>query len=123
MKYFICDGIFLNISLVKKSDGNYLSFSHCKNADKRNEETILEAGKINNASIYFRVKVTKGVVCEFSYSEDGNTFKRIGDQLVAKPGRWVGAKVGLFCTRTTRTNDAGFIDIDWFRVERIQQQE
>ena len=64
-----------------------------------------------------RVAVTKGGVCVFSYSEDGSNFKTIGDKLIAKPGRWVGAKTGLFCTRTVKTNDSGYADIDWFRVE------
>ena len=40
--------------------------------------------------------------------------------IYSKTGRWVGAKIGLFCTRTNITNDAGFADIDWFRVEKAQ---
>ena len=108
------------ISLVKKADGNYISFSICKEADKRKAPTIQDGEKINSADIYFRVRVTKGAVCEFSYSEDGNTFKAVGEKLIAKPGRWVGAKTGLFCTRITKTNDAGFADIDWFRIEPLK---
>ncbi|HEX7902357.1 MAG TPA: glycoside hydrolase 43 family protein [Chitinophagaceae bacterium] len=106
------------LSLVKKADGNYISFSYCKNADKRNIETIQDGDKISSAAIYFRAKVSKGAVCEFSYSEDGVTFKPIGDKLIARPGRWVGAKMGLFCTRTVKTNDSGFADVDWFRIEK-----
>jgi hypothetical protein len=34
----------------------------------------------------------------------------------AEPGRWTGAKAGLFCSRNTAINDAGFADVDWFRV-------
>ncbi len=62
--------------------------------------------------------MSKGALSEFSYSLDGRTFKIIGEKLNVKPGRWVGAKVGLFCTRTVETNDSGFADVDWFRVER-----
>lgn len=108
------------LSLVKKTGGNYISFSHCSNADKGKEEVVISGDKINGADIYFRVKVGKGAVCEFSYSEDGISFKNIGDKLVAKPGRWVSAKVGLFCTRTVKTNDSGFTDVDWFRFELVQ---
>lgn len=104
------------VSVVKKEDGNYIAFSKCSNADKGTPETILEGQKIASATIYFRVKVMKGAICQFSFSEDGNTFKSIGDQLIAKPGRWVGAKMGLFCTRTRKTNDSGVVDVDWFRV-------
>ena len=105
------------ISLVKKTDGNYISFGSCKNADKGKTQTVLDGEKINNTDIYLRVTVTKRGVCSFSYSEDGNIYKPFGDKLIAKPGRWVGAKTGLFCTRTSKTNDSGFADVDWFRIE------
>jgi len=26
----------------------------------------------------------------------------------------------LFCTRTNITNDAGFADVDWFRIEKVE---
>ena len=108
------------ISLVKKADGNYISYSICKEADKGKSPTVQDGEKVNSTYIYFRVKVGKGGVCEFSYSEDGKNYKLLGDKLTAKPGRWVGAKVGLFCTRTTKTNDSGFADIDWFHIEPVQ---
>ena len=107
------------LSLVKKPDGNYLSFSRCINADKGNQPIVQEGEKINSSNIYLRVTVTKGAVCKFSYSEDGNAYKPCGETLSAKPGRWVGAKVGLFCTNKRKTNDAGFADVDWFRVEAV----
>jgi hypothetical protein len=69
--------------------------------------------------MYLRVKVTKGYVCRFSYSTDGETFIDAGQEFVAEPGRWIGAKPGIFCTRETTINDSGYADFDWFRVERI----
>ena len=118
---FIAHGAdYAYISLVKKNDGNYISFSICKQADKGSRQIVQDSEKINNADIYFRIKVTGGAVCEFSYSDDGKTFKTTGEKLVVKPGRWVGAKIGFFCTRTIKTNDSGFADIDWFRIESIQ---
>ncbi len=108
------------VSVVKKKDGNYISFSICNNADKAKPETVQESKKLDNADIYFRVTVTRGGICEFSYSTNGSTFEKIGEKLTAKPGRWVGAKVGLFCTRTVKTNDSGFADVDWFRVTPIK---
>ncbi len=109
---------FAYISVVKKADGNYLSFALCKDADKGKKETVQDGEKLNSKDIYFRVKVSKGGLCEFGYSEDGNSFKTIGETLQAKPGRWVGAKVGLFYTRQNKTNDAGVADVDWFRVSQ-----
>ena len=62
--------------------------------------------------------VEKGGVCHFAFSEDGQSFTTIVKTFTAKPGRWVGAKIGLFCTRTNITNDAGFADIDWIRFDK-----
>ncbi len=33
---------------------------------------------------------------------------------------WIGAKTGIFCTRTSQTNDSGYADLDWFRVESVK---
>lgn len=104
------------VAITKKSDGNYISFAKCTEADKGKKETVQDGEKLNTNDIYFRVQVSKGAVCSFSYSSDGNSFKSIGENLIAKPGRWVGAKVGLFFTRQNKTNDAGMVEVDWFRV-------
>lgn len=107
------------LSVIKKADGNYFSYSVCHDADNGKEATVQDGEKVINTDIYLRVKVSKNATCEFSYSLDGITFITVGEKLVAKPGRWVGAKIGLFCTRTTRTNDSGFADVDWFRIDSI----
>ncbi|MFV0268010.1 MAG: hypothetical protein ACK5HT_12840 [Draconibacterium sp.] len=72
----------------------------------------------NGNEIYFRVKVEKGAVCSFSYSVDGKKFKNAGPSFNAVPGRWIGAKIGYFALREGITNDAGTVDIDWFRIEK-----
>ena len=105
------------VSLVKEADGTYISYSSCKLADKQTPANTKNGEKISSPEVYFRVRVRAGAICEFSYSEDGKTFKPIGEKLAAKPGRWVGAKLGLFCTRSVKTNDSGYVDVDWFRVE------
>ena len=111
---------YANLALVNKKDGIYLAYTVCKDAVKEKIETEQLIQKITTDTVYFRVKVTKGAKCRFSYSIDGQVFTDIDDLFQAEVGRWIGAKVGLFCTRTTQTNDSGFADIDWFRVEPIQ---
>ena len=60
--------------------------------------------------------MNKQGVANFSFSTNGTEFTAIGGPFTAKPGRWVGAKLGMFCTRNNRTNDAGFAEVDWFRI-------
>jgi len=118
--FIVLGSDYAYISVLKKADGNYISFGNCKNADRGNTETVTNGEKINEEEIYFRIIVFKGAVCEFSYSKDGVSYKKIGEKFIAKPGRWVGAKLGFFCTRTIKTNDSGYADIDWFHLDSIQ---
>jgi len=111
---------YAGLALHYKKDGVYLTYMDCKDAVKGNkekEETIL---KMNQPTVYLRVKVTAGAVCRFSYSLDGSTFTDAGTEFKAEVGRWIGAKVGIFCTRTTQINDSGYADFDWFRVEPVK---
>lgn len=84
-------------------------------AEKQNRLISIKPGE----RIYLRVDVSKGGVCQFSYSKDGNQFEKAGEPFTAEVGRWIGAKVGLFCTRSAQINDSGYADIDWFRVEPL----
>lgn len=57
----------------------------------------------------------------FSYSLDGTKFIPFGEEFVARPGRWVGAVVGLFAqapmgTPSSVATSVGHADFDWFRV-------
>jgi beta-xylosidase len=111
---------YAGLALKSKKDGIYLVHTLCKDAEKGKEEVEKELLKMTDATAYLRVKVTKGGKCQFSYSLDGKTFTKAGDEFTAEVGKWKGAKVGLFCTRQTQINDSGYADVDWFRVEPVE---
>nr|WP_230680400.1 glycoside hydrolase 43 family protein [Pontibacter sp. 172403-2] len=104
------------ISLVSKKDGIYVAYTTAEAADKGKPEQEQLLGKLNGNDVYFRVAVGKDAVCRFSYSEDGDKYTPVADTFTAVPGRWIGAKVGLFATRLDKTNDSGYADYDWFRI-------
>lgn len=109
---------YANLAIKSKKDGNYLVYTTCKAADKgkpEKEETIV---KLTSPTIYLSVTVSEGAKCQFSYSFDGDKYTKINDVFQAEPGKWIGAKVGLFCVRDQQTNDAGYADFDWFRIEK-----
>ncbi|MBO5979358.1 MAG: glycoside hydrolase 43 family protein [Bacteroidales bacterium] len=79
--------------------------------------------------VYFKVEVRaveqKGDVpsaeCTFLYSVDGDKWHKIQSEgrdykFKAQPGRWIGAKVGLYCNRSHSKNDSGWMEVDWFRI-------
>jgi beta-xylosidase len=110
---------YAGLALHSKKDGIYLVYMNGQNAEKgspEKEETLM---KITDATVYFRVKVVAGGKCSFSYSPDGKQFTDAGPAFQAEFGRWIGAKVGIFCTRTVQINDSGYADFDWFRVEPV----
>jgi hypothetical protein len=62
-------------------------------------EKVIEEQPIQTDSIFLRVQASSpDARCKFSYSIDGNRFEDIGNEFKAKPGKWIGAKVGLLCT-------------------------
>lgn len=111
---------YANIALKNRKDGLSIVYTTCKDADKNKTETETFIAKANNATIFFRVKVMTAGKCQFSYSTDGNVFTDAGDVFKAEVGRWIGAKFGIFCTRVSQTNDSGYADYDWVRVDAIK---
>lgn len=104
------------ISIVSKEDGLYLAFTAVDDAHKGTLEKEEIIGKLKGNEVQFRVEVKKGAKCQFSYSENGKKFKDVGNVFTAVPGRWIGAKVGIFAVRKDKINDSGYADYDWFRI-------
>ncbi len=105
------------VSVKKKPAGLFVSQTVVKDAEggakgQEGAQTLLKGN-----TFYLRVKVAKEATCQFSYSADGTNFMPVGVPFVARKGKWIGAKVGLFAIRTGRTRETGYADIDWFRIE------
>jgi beta-xylosidase len=106
------------ISLVKKDSDNYISYAVCTNADKGKAEMELLSEKVSGNEIYLKMVMEKSAIAHFSYSPDGITFKTMPGSFTATPGKWVGAKIGLFSSSVIKTNDTGYTDIDWFHIDK-----
>ena len=111
---------YAGLALKSKKDGIYLVHTVAKDAVKGKAELERSITKITDPTIYFRVRISKGAKCNFSYSLDGKTFIAAGEEFTAEVGRWKGAKLGLFCTRETTINDSGSADFDWWRMEAVK---
>ncbi len=107
------------ISLKKVNDKWLVKIVNCKEARTGGKEEELYSEEFNGKEIYFRVNVEKGALCSFSFSADGKRFTNAGGTFEAKPGRWIGAKIGYFALRDGITNDSGTVDIDWFRIDKL----
>ena len=110
------------LAMENRADGLILVQNVCRKADKKGKEEENASVKLSDNTLFLRVKVNKDsekeAICSFSYSVDGKKFISLGENFTAKPGKWIGAKVGLFITRPKAVNDGGWVYIDWFRVTK-----
>ncbi|MDR0981772.1 MAG: glycoside hydrolase 43 family protein [Culturomica sp.] len=124
---------YAGLIVENTTSGLKLSQVECTKADRGEEEKINAILDLKEKTIYLRakfhniggrIKESEGgmdmiVVCDFSYSFDGKNFKPLGNEFQAKEGKWIGAKVGTFCTRPAIvTNDGGWMEVDWFRITK-----
>ncbi len=103
----------------RDEEGLYVSQTVAHEADNEGKEQEVVGEFVDSNQLWFRVEVggEKGdVQCRFSYSTDGKSFTKIGETFQARPGGWIGAKVGLFASRPHENYDSGFADFDWFRI-------
>jgi len=105
------------LSVRKQQEGLYVSQTACFNADKGAAEVETSGVKLNQTVLWMRVKLDENAIANFSYSIDGKSFTPIGKPFQARPGRWIGAKVGIFAVGAGTNLEMGYADFDWFRVE------
>ena len=124
---------YAGLILENTDKGLVLSQVSCPKADKGTSETVNGTVDLKDNTIYLRAKFTSDgkkisksegghdllVMCHFSYSLNGKKFQPLGKPFQVKEGKWIGVKVGMFCTRPAIvTNDGGWTDVDWFRITR-----
>ena len=136
------------IKFVTTKEGSFMRFVKCKDAMKGGKEvvetempmTLVEQEKPYTQryavddipqprhatqDIYVRAVVKSAGIgngitssAQFYYSTDGKKFTKIGSPFTVKEGKWIGAKVGYFNCRSSVSNDAAFLDIDWIRFTK-----
>lgn len=125
---------YAGLILENTDEGLMLSQVECKKAEKGMPEVVNISKPLEKNTVYLRVKFScdgktkiagsEGgsdlmVLCDFSYSMDGRKFQAFGKRFQAREGKWIGTKVGMFCTRPAIiTNDGGWTDVDWFRITK-----
>lgn len=107
---------YATLSITHDKNNYFIRQTEALNAVNGAEEIIKFEKKLKTNIAYFRVEV-KGPngMCQFSYSEDGKRFKKTGKPFQAKPGKWIGSKVGLFSISTDEAKRGGYADIDFFK--------
>lgn len=110
---------YATLTLTHDKEGFFIKQTEAIEAIEGSEEITISEKRIKDNEVFFKVEV-KGpnAICQFSYSEDGKEYTKIGKPFKAQPGKWIGAKVGLFCVSTQEAKRGGYADVDWFRVTK-----
>lgn len=116
------------LGVEKSGEGFILKYVQCKDAEQKTPEKTSVVGMLDKCrtfeaglypnyeiDIYLRVKIEVGGKCSFYYSTDGKRFHNVGDTFIARQGKWIGAKVGLFSV-APYGKERGWVDADWFRI-------
>jgi beta-xylosidase len=105
------------LAVERTATGSRLVKAACQDAEHGGEEIVEGDIATPGEPVLLRITVAPGAVCEFSYSRDGKEFVSLGKPFTARVGKWIGAKVGLFCLAPGQTKVPGHADFDWFRFE------
>jgi beta-xylosidase len=124
------------VGVRRTADGDALVQARAVDADRATAESEAPAVLLAPGPVELRATVTNAggdtVRVQFAYRTGAGPFVDVGAPFIAREGRWVGAKVGLFALapgapaadvrgegrRGTPTPSRGYADVDHFRVAR-----
>ncbi|WP_242082400.1 glycoside hydrolase 43 family protein [Aestuariivivens sediminis] len=110
---------YATLRISHNRDGYFLRQTEAIHAIRENEERVNEEVKLKSNSAYFKVEVSApDTMCQFFYSENGKRYKKIGKPFKAREGKWIGAKVGLFCVSTQEAKRGGYADVEYFKISK-----
>ena len=110
---------YATLTLTHDEKGFIIKQTEAIDAIDGNEEVTIVEKRIDSNKAVFRVEVSApDAICQFSYSENGKDFTEIGKAFKAQPGKWIGAKVGLFSVSTQEAKRGGYADFQYFRITK-----
>lgn len=110
---------YASLSITHDKDGFYIQQKEAINAIKGVKEVVNEQKRLQSDTVYFKVEVTApDAMCQFLFSENGKKFKKIGKPFKAQPGKWIGAKIGLFSISTEEAKRGSYADVSFFKITK-----
>jgi beta-xylosidase len=86
-------------------------------AERGGIEQVLSTADIDAGVVFLKLAVSKGALCTFSFSENGDSYIIMGRDFKAQKLLWVGSSIGVYCVTAAMQSSGGHIDIDWFDVD------
>jgi beta-xylosidase len=96
-----------------------LVLATCSDARGGCRENVQTLARTGRREVSLRLTIRQGALAQFAYSFDGKIFKPAGGIFQAQPGRWVGARVGVFAAGLDASS-TGYADFDGFVVTAVE---
>ncbi|PIB34443.1 glycoside hydrolase [Reichenbachiella sp. 5M10] len=106
-----------SLSVMRSMTGYQVNYKRCIEAESNTPEELLTSVSVGEPELWLKLTVTEGAQVQFSYSTNGRVFREMGEVFSAREGKWVGAKTGLFATRSSSKGIPGYVLVDEFVVE------
>ncbi|MCA9260941.1 MAG: glycoside hydrolase 43 family protein [Planctomycetales bacterium] len=104
------------LAVERTSDDFRIVRRDCLRADRGEKETTIGSRPLPSAEVELRIDVRTGALCRFAFRELNGDWQSLGSEFAAKPGRWIGAKIGLFALAASQAGDdarpSGFLDVN-----------
>lgn len=104
------------VGLEHTPAGRTVVLKTCLGARDGSGERVVASLPAPDGAVQLRLEWHPDGLCRFGVSFDGRDFTTFGPTFTARPGRWVGAKVGLFAATGTGQPAEKPADFAWFRV-------
>ena len=103
------------IGFEQRGAQRVLAVRSVERAMEGNEERLDFSEPFDGTRLTVRVTVAHGAEFRFAVVDNGKT-REVGRTFQAKPGRWVGAKVGLFAAAPAAARDTGWASFERFAL-------
>jgi hypothetical protein len=111
------------LGIRKTTSGDALIFVTCSESDKSTAETLEWSEPVTADYVFLRADVSSGARVKFSFSRDNISFREVGRTFKAKPGKWIGARIGLFASSPHGSGSKGYLEANWFRFYPAEKHE
>lgn len=76
-------------------------------------------GEARQNKVKFQVAVHDGGRCDFRMIDDRGVTQTLREGFQAREGKWIGAKIGIYCMAAKKSTAISHADFDYFRFARL----
>ena len=109
---------YAEVSVLNTAGGLVIECRENTSAEKGGIDRIVASSPANGFDLTFHLRMKAGGKFQLGHASGNAAVDWFDKAFTASPGKWVGARIGLYMLRNNITNDAGYVDVDAFRIDK-----